>query len=85
MKLYTKQAHYDIVSGEYIYIIYIYIIYIFIYYIYIIYIYIYIYIHQNEMWWDTINSQNEIWHWKNDEIGVAVESWIWVWVELMAW
>ena len=31
------------------------------------------------------NSWNEIWHWANDEIGVAVESLTWVQVELMAW
>ena len=35
------------------------------------YIYIYIYTHQSEMWCDTINSQNEIWHWTNDKIGVV--------------
>ena len=23
------------------------------------------------------NSQNEIWHWTKDEIGVTVESWLW--------
>ena len=34
---------------------------------------------------DEGNSQNEIWHWTNDEIGVAVQSWLWVQVELMAW
>ena len=31
------------------------------------------------------NSRNEMWHWINDEIGVAVQSWLWVRVELMAW
>ena len=31
------------------------------------------------------NSQNEMSHWTNDEIGVAVQSWLWVRVELMAW
>ena len=31
------------------------------------------------------NSQDEMWHWTNDEIGVAVQSWLWVRVELMAW
>ena len=34
---------------------------------------------------DEGNSQNEMWHWTNDEIGVAVQSWLRVWVELMAW
>ena len=34
---------------------------------------------------DEGNSRNEIEHWTNDEIGVAVQSWLWVWVELMAW
>ena len=34
---------------------------------------------------DEGNSRNEIWHWKNDETGVAVQSWLWVRVELMAW
>ena len=29
------------------------------------------------------NSQNEMSHWTNDEIGVAVQSWLWVRVELM--
>ena len=29
--------------------------------------------------------QNEIWHWPNNEIGVAVQSSIWVWVELLVW
>ena len=31
------------------------------------------------------NSGNEMWHWTNDEIGVAAQSWLWVRVELMAW
>ena len=31
------------------------------------------------------NSQNEIWRWTNDEIGIAVTNWLWVLVELMAW
>ena len=31
------------------------------------------------------NSQNEIWRWTNDEIGIAVTNWLWVPVELMAW
>ena len=34
---------------------------------------------------DKGNSRNEIGHWTNDEIGVAVQSWLWVQVELMAW
>ena len=34
---------------------------------------------------DEGNSRNEMWHWTNDEIGVAVQSWHWVRVELMAW
>ena len=34
---------------------------------------------------DEGNSWNEMWHWKNDEIGVAVQSQLWVRVELMAW
>ena len=34
---------------------------------------------------DEGNSQNEIWHWTNDEIGVALQSWHWVQVKLMAW
>ena len=34
---------------------------------------------------DEGNSQNEISHWPNEEIGVAVRSWLWVRVKLMAW
>ena len=34
---------------------------------------------------DEGNSRNEMWHWINDEIGVAVQSWLWVRVVLMAW
>ena len=34
---------------------------------------------------DEGNSQNEIGHWANNEIGVAVQSWLSVWVELMVW
>ena len=34
---------------------------------------------------DEGNSQNEMWHWTNDEIGVAVQIWPWVQVKLMAW
>ena len=34
---------------------------------------------------DESNSRNEIGNWANDEIEVAVQSWFWVRVELMAW
>ena len=34
---------------------------------------------------DEGNSRNEMWHWTNDEIGVAVQSPLWMRVELMAW
>ena len=34
---------------------------------------------------DEGNSRNEMRHWTNDEIGVAVQSWPWVRVELVAW
>ena len=63
----------------------------------IIYIYIYIYIIYtscdylqktsiNLKWRLTkVNSGKEMWHWTNDEIGVPVQSWLWVRVELMAW
>ena len=34
---------------------------------------------------DKGNSWNETWHWTNDEIGVAVQSWFWVQVVFMAW
>ena len=30
-------------------------------------------------------SWNETWHWTSNEIGVALQSWLWVRVELMAW
>ena len=30
-------------------------------------------------------TRNEPWHWTNDEVWVAVQSWFWVPVELMAW
>ena len=30
------------------------------------------------------NSQNEMWDWTNDEIAVAVQSWLWVLVEFIA-
>ena len=33
---------------------------------------------------DKSNSQNETWHWTNNEIEVAVQSLLWVRVELMA-
>ena len=33
---------------------------------------------------DKSNSRNESWHWTKDEIGVAVQSLLWVRVELMA-
>ena len=29
------------------------------------------------------NSENDIWHWKKDEIGEAVQSWLWMKIELM--
>ena len=35
--------------------------------------------------WRKQNSQNEMWHWTNDEIGVVVQSWLWVQIELMTW
>ena len=34
---------------------------------------------------DEDNCRNEIWLWTNDEIGVAIETWLRVRVELMAW
>ena len=34
---------------------------------------------------DRGNNGNEMWHWTNDEIGVAVQSWVLVLVEFMAW
>ena len=34
---------------------------------------------------DEGNSRNEMWHWTKDEIGAAVQSWLWVRVERMAW
>ena len=34
---------------------------------------------------DESNRRNEIWHWKNNEIGVALQSSVWVQVEFMAW
>ena len=33
---------------------------------------------------DEGNGPNKIWHWTNDEIGVAVKRWPWVWIEIMA-
>ena len=34
---------------------------------------------------DESNGRNKTWHWTNDETGVAVQSWLCVRVELMAW
>ena len=34
---------------------------------------------------DEGNSRNEMWHWRNDEIGVALQSLLWVRIEFMAW
>ena len=34
---------------------------------------------------DEDNSWNQMLHWANNEIGVAVQSWLWVRVELLAW
>ena len=34
---------------------------------------------------DEGNSRNELWHWTNDEIGVAVDNLFCVGVELMPW
>ena len=34
---------------------------------------------------DQSNSRNEMRHWTNHEIGVAVQHWLWVRVELVAW
>ena len=34
---------------------------------------------------DERNSQKEVSHWTNDEIREAVQSWLWVQIELMAW
>ena len=34
---------------------------------------------------DEGNSRNQIWHWKNDENGLALQRWFCVRVELMAW
>ena len=31
------------------------------------------------------NSRNEMLHWTIDKIGVAIETWLWVRVELMVW
>ena len=33
---------------------------------------------------DEGNSQGEIWHWTNNETGVALQSWLWVQVEILA-
>ena len=29
------------------------------------------------------NSRNKRWQWTNDETGVAVQSWLWVWLDFM--
>ena len=34
---------------------------------------------------DESNSRNEMWHRINDEIGVVLQSWLWVRVQLIAW
>ena len=34
---------------------------------------------------DEGNSRNQTWHWTNDKIGLAVQTCLWVRVELMAW
>ena len=34
---------------------------------------------------DEDNSRKEMGHWTNDEIAVAVQSWLWVRIELLAW
>ena len=34
---------------------------------------------------DEGNTRNEIGHWASDKIGVAVQSWLWVRVELIVW
>ena len=34
---------------------------------------------------DEDNNRNETWHLRNDEFGVAVQSWLWVQDELMPW
>ena len=54
-------------------------------YISYIHTYVSIYSIKINMATDEGNSRNEIWHWTDDEIGVAVQNWLWVWVELMAW
>ena len=33
---------------------------------------------------DEGNSRNKIWHWTNDEIGLAVQGWLWMQVQLMS-
>ena len=58
-----------------------------------IYIHIFMYMHDylKKTWiktnvaTDEGNSRNESWNWTSDEIGVAVQSWLRVRVELMAW
>ena len=34
---------------------------------------------------DKSNSRNEIWHGANNKVEVAVQRWLWVWIELMVW
>ena len=34
---------------------------------------------------DKVNIQSKMWHWANNEIGVAVQICLWVRLELMAW
>ena len=34
---------------------------------------------------DKSNTRNKIWHWTNNEIEIAVKSWLWVQIELMVW
>ena len=31
------------------------------------------------------NSRNQTWHWTNNKTVVAAKSWLWVWLEPMAW
>ena len=64
-----------------------------------IYIYIYVYIYVllyicdyfkkisigTDMTTEEGNSRNETWHWTDEEIGVAAQSWPGLRVELMAW
>ena len=62
-----------------------------------IYIYVYIYVLLyicdyfkkisigTDMTTEEGNSRNETWHWTDEEIGVAAQSWPGLRVELMAW